>query len=113
MPPRERLEADLIKTFAAKSKLARESRKRRRNGTGAIDLSIDDSSLGRRILIASSGCSTAVVWNPWVEVAASMADLDDDDYRHMLCVETANAGPETVEIAAGNAYRLTAEYTIR
>jgi len=77
------------------------------------DLSIDDSSLGRRILIASSGCSTAVVWNPWVEVAASMADLDDDDYRHMLCVETANAGPETVEIAAGDAYRLTAEYTIR
>lgn len=77
------------------------------------DLSIDDSSLGRRILIASSGCSTAVVWNPWVEVAASMADLDDNDYQRMLCVETANAGPETVEIAAGDAYRLTAEYTIR
>jgi glucose-6-phosphate 1-epimerase len=77
------------------------------------DLIIDDSSLGRRILIASSGCSTAVVWNPWVEVAASMADLDDNDYQRMLCVETANAGPETVEIAAGDAYRLTAEYTIR
>ena len=67
----------------------------------------------RSIVIASSGCSTAVVWNPWVEIAASMADLDDDDYRRMLCVETANAGPETVEIAAGEAYRLVAEYTIR
>ena len=77
------------------------------------DLTIDDSSLGRKIVIASSGCSTAVVWNPWVEIAASMADLDDDDYQRMLCVETANAGPETVEIAAGKAYRLTAEYTIR
>jgi hypothetical protein len=43
MPPRERLEADPIKTFAAESKLTRESRKRRRNGTGAVDLSIDDS----------------------------------------------------------------------
>jgi nucleoid-associated protein YgaU len=43
MPPRERLEADPIKTFAAKGELARESRERRRNGTGAVDLSIDDS----------------------------------------------------------------------
>ena len=77
------------------------------------DLTIDDSSLGRSIVIASGGCSTAVVWNPWVEIAASMADLDDGDYRHMLCVESANAGPETVEIAAGEAYRLVAEYTIR
>jgi glucose-6-phosphate 1-epimerase len=77
------------------------------------DITIDDSSLGRRIVISSSGCSTAVVWNPWAEIAASMADLDDDDYQHMLCVETANAGPETVEIAAGETYRLAAEYTIR
>ena len=77
------------------------------------DLTIDDASLGRKIVIASSGCSTAVVWNPWAEIAASMADLADDDYQHMLCVETANAGPETVEIAAGETYRLAAEYTIR
>jgi len=76
------------------------------------DLTIDDSSLGRRIVIASSGSSTAVVWNPWVEIATSMADLADDDYRRMLCVETANAGPETATIAAGGAYRLAAEYTI-
>jgi glucose-6-phosphate 1-epimerase len=73
---------------------------------------IDDESLGRKIHITSSGCSTAVVWNPWSEIAASMGDLGDDDYRKMLCVETANAGPETVEIAAGGEYRLEAEYTI-
>ncbi len=76
------------------------------------DLTIDDASLERKIAIASSGCSTAVVWNPWVEVAASMADLDDDDYLQMLCVETANAGPETVTITAGDCYRLTVEYSI-
>ncbi len=76
------------------------------------DLTIDDASLERKIAITSSGCSTAVVWNPWVEIAASMADLDDDDYLQMLCVETANAGPETVTIAAGDCYRLTAEYSI-
>ena len=76
------------------------------------ELVIEDESLGRKIRIASKGCSTAVVWNPWSEIAASMGDLNDDDYRKMICVETANAGPETVEIAAGSEYRLEAEYTI-
>jgi glucose-6-phosphate 1-epimerase len=76
------------------------------------ELVIEDESLGRKIRIVSTGCSTAVVWNPWSEIAASMADLSDDDYRKMICVETANAGPETVEVAAGSIYRLEAEYTI-
>jgi glucose-6-phosphate 1-epimerase len=76
------------------------------------ELVIDDDSLGRRIRITSSGCSTAVVWNPWIEIAASMGDLDDNDYRKMLCVEAANAGPETIVIIPGDEYRLEAEYTI-
>lgn len=76
------------------------------------ELVIDDESLERKIRIAASGCSTAVVWNPWNEIAASMSDLNDDDYRKMICVETANAGPETVEVAAGGSYQLEAEYTI-
>jgi len=76
------------------------------------ELVIDDESLGRKIRIVSRGCSTAVVWNPWIDITASMGDLNDDDYRNMICVETANAGPETVEISAGSEYRLEAEYTI-
>ena len=76
------------------------------------ELMIDDASLARKIRITSRGCSTAVVWNPWIEIAASMGDLGDDDYRKMLCVETANAGAETIDIVAGGEYRLEAEYTI-
>ena len=76
------------------------------------ELVIDDEVLGRKVRITSSGCSTAVVWNPWIEIAASMGDLDDNAYRNMICVETANAGPETIAISAGGEYRLVAEYTI-
>jgi glucose-6-phosphate 1-epimerase len=76
------------------------------------ELVIEDEALGRKIHIKSEGCSTAVIWNPWIDIAASMADFDDDDYRKMICVETANAGPESVEIVAGGEYRLEAEYTI-
>lgn len=78
----------------------------------AGELVIDDASLGRRIRIRSAGSSTAVVWNPWAEKATAMADLGDDDYRRMVCVETANAGPETVAIAPGSVYRLQADYSI-
>jgi glucose-6-phosphate 1-epimerase len=76
------------------------------------ELVIDDAALGRKIHIKSDGCSTAVVWNPWIKVAKAMADLGDDDYKNLLCVETANAGPETVEVPAGGEYSLTAEYRI-
>ena len=73
---------------------------------------IEDEALGRKIHITSRGCSTAVVWNPWADIAASMGDLDDGDYRKMICVESANAGPETIAIDAGDEYRLEAEYRI-
>ena len=106
----DKLENSLEKTQSGAVVVDREVDRIYTGVTG--DLVIDDGSLGRRIRIASSGCSTAVVWNPWIDVAAAMGDLDDQDYRRMICVETANAGPESVEIPAGEAYRLEAEYTI-
>ncbi|MBA0866864.1 hypothetical protein Goshw_025134 [Gossypium schwendimanii] len=30
-----------------------------------------------------------VVWNPWDKKAKALADFGDDEYKHMLCVETA------------------------
>jgi glucose-6-phosphate 1-epimerase len=29
------------------------------------------------------------VWNPWIERSAEIADMEANDYRHMLCIETA------------------------
>ena len=76
------------------------------------DLSIVDEALGRRILIRSISSSTAVVWNPWVAIAKQMADLADDDYQRFICVETANAAEEIVEIPSGGEGRLIARYSI-
>ena len=69
-------------------------------------LIIDDAALGREIRIASSGSNTAIVWNPWSGNSAEMADLKDDDYQRFICVETANAADEVVEVPAGGEYRL-------
>ena len=76
------------------------------------DLVIDDPVLGRRIRVASEGSASAVVWNPWAVTAAAMADLGDEEYTGMLCVETTNAGPDAVVINPGENYRLVAHYSI-
>jgi glucose-6-phosphate 1-epimerase len=65
-------------------------------------LTIEDAALGRKIQIISTGSSTAIVWNPWSEIAANMADLGDDEYQRFVCVETANAAEEVIEVAAGD-----------
>jgi glucose-6-phosphate 1-epimerase len=75
-------------------------------------LVINDAALGRRINITSTGSHTAVVWNPWADISASMGDLRDDDYQRFVCVETANAATDTVEVMAGGQYRMGAEYQV-
>jgi glucose-6-phosphate 1-epimerase len=75
-------------------------------------LVIHDDALGRKIKIHSEGNDTAVVWNPWIAIAQEMADLNDDDYQRFICVETTNAADDVVEVAAGEVYRLSAEYCV-
>lgn len=75
-------------------------------------LKISDQSLGRSININSTGAKSSVVWNPWEETAARMADLGNNDYQHMLCVETTNAGPDQVTVESGSEYRLVANFSI-
>ncbi|MCF6217251.1 MAG: D-hexose-6-phosphate mutarotase [Gammaproteobacteria bacterium] len=75
-------------------------------------LEIDDAARSRAVQIESTGNKTSVVWNPWREKSANMADLDDEAYQHFVCVETANAADDRIEIAAGESYRLTAYYRV-
>jgi len=75
-------------------------------------LQIDDPSLGRRIHIERGGSRSAVVWNPWTDKARAMSDFGNDEYRHMLCVETTNAADDRVELPGGSSYRLMTRYRI-
>ncbi len=75
-------------------------------------LTIDDASLGRRISIQAESSASAVVWNPWVDTSKAMADLDDQDYKRFICVETVNAGPDVVSLAAGAQARISVSYRI-
>ena len=81
--------------------------------TGVVgDLLIDDTDLRRRIVIQAKGSRSAVVWNPWIGKATAMADLRNDAYQRMLCVETSNVGPDAVTLEPSEESRLMARYSI-
>lgn len=44
---------------------------------------------GKLQISQSASCTETVVWNPGAVLSQKMADLPDDGYRHMLCVEAA------------------------
>ena len=54
----------------------------------------------RSLGINADSFPDVVVWNPWVARSAAIADLPDDGFRRMLCVEAA-AAREPVRVPAG------------
>ena len=68
---------------------------------------IDDPALGRTITIEKAGSNSTVVWNPW-ENARQIADMADDEYHTMVCLETTNAGDDTISLAPGQEHTLSA-----
>ena len=69
---------------------------------------VDDRVLDRRLIVDKTGSASTVVWNPWATKAAGIADLEPDDWRRMVCVETANAADDAVTLAAGARHVMTA-----
>ncbi|CAA6804641.1 MAG: Aldose 1-epimerase [uncultured Thiotrichaceae bacterium] len=72
---------------------------------------VDDASK-RSIRIDALGSRSAVVWNPWVEGARAMADLQADDYQKFICVETTNAGTDMVEVMPDSSHTLGVMMTL-
>lgn len=54
--------------------------------------------------IHSQGFPDVVVWNPWVDKCAALADMPADGWRHMLCVEAAAAERPVVVAPGGEWY---------
>jgi glucose-6-phosphate 1-epimerase len=46
----------------------------------------------RTTRVEKEGFADWVIWNPWVERGAALADLEPEGYRRMVCVEAAAAG---------------------
>jgi glucose-6-phosphate 1-epimerase len=61
----------------------------------------------QRIHVTSGNHDSVVVWTPWLEGASAMADMSDDGYRTMLCVEAAITAEAGVVIAPDEEHSLS------
>ena len=72
---------------------------------------IEDPGLHRTLTIEKQHSSTTVVWNPFPEGSATLADLAPDSWQHFLCVEAANTGTNAITLAPGQSHTLEARIT--
>jgi glucose-6-phosphate 1-epimerase len=57
----------------------------------------------RGVAMSTKNLNDAVVWNPWIDKAKSMADFGDEEYKEMVCVEAA-AIDEPVKVKPGESW---------
>lgn len=58
----------------------------------------------RTIAVAKRGSRSTVVWNPWQELTATMADMQPDAWLHMTCIETANVADNAITLPPGETH---------
>lgn len=71
-----------------------------------------DPGLHRTIRTGKENSATTVVWNPWQQGAASIADLGDNEWQHMTCVEASNILGSAITLAPGQRHTMIATLTI-
>jgi len=75
-------------------------------------ITLSDEQLQRRINIASADNNAMVVWNPWQAGAKAFADMPDDGYQTMFCLEPAIIGKKAVTVSAGASHTLTTTLSV-
>lgn len=73
---------------------------------------VHDRVWNRRIIVEKSGSDSTVVWNPWIDKTKGMSDMAPDDWKEMICVETANAADNAVHLSPGASHKLTASIRV-
>lgn len=72
---------------------------------GNIELA--DKQLDRSITINNEGNDSEVLWSPWIKGAEAFADMPDDGYQTMFCIESAITAKHGQQIEAGQTHHLT------
>jgi glucose-6-phosphate 1-epimerase len=72
------------------------------------EMELEDPVSRRRVRVAKENSLTSVVWNPWVQKARALSDLGDEEWIHMICLETSNVGAFAVDLAPGQQHTMRA-----
>jgi glucose-6-phosphate 1-epimerase len=73
---------------------------------------LSDPIWNRQIIVQKNGSDSTVVWNPWVEKTQGISDMAPDEWKDMVCIETANAGENAVHLPAGASHTLAASIRV-
>ena len=73
---------------------------------------VEDQASGRTLEIAKEHSENTVVWNPWAELTAGLADMEPNGWHGMLCVETANVGEAAITLAPGRTHTMEARVSV-
>lgn len=73
---------------------------------------LDDPASRHRIIITNENSRTTVVWNPWEQKAKALADLRDDEWTQMICVETCNVSEFAVDLGPGQEHTMKSTIAI-
>lgn len=73
---------------------------------------VEDEGWGRHIVIDKEGAASSVVWNPWAEKAAAMADLGDPAWRGMVCLETGNIADNEIRLAPAARHEMSTTISV-
>jgi glucose-6-phosphate 1-epimerase len=69
--------------------------------------------VGRRMLrTQKQDSSSTIVWNPWRDGAASLADLGEEEWREMLCVEGGNILESAIVLKPGQAHSMIVSISV-
>ena len=68
-----------------------------------------DLVLGRGVRTTKGNSSTTIVWNPWRQGAAKLADLGDEEWKQMICVEASNILGGAISLDPGEEHTMHAE----
>lgn len=73
---------------------------------------VEDMAFNRKIAVTNTGNNAVVVWNPWAELSRSMADMADNSYQTMVCVES-TVHDRSIHLAANESHILTTQLTVK
>ncbi|MFC7406871.1 D-hexose-6-phosphate mutarotase [Georgenia alba] len=76
------------------------------------DVTVHDPGLGRRLTVTKQGSASTIVWSPWSAKAAAMADLGEEHWTGMVCVEPANVLHDGIVLEPGASHTTTVTYAV-
>ncbi|WP_028865088.1 D-hexose-6-phosphate mutarotase [Psychromonas aquimarina] len=72
-----------------------------------LSVLLDDKQFNRQLIMQNSGNDSEVLWTPWVDGAAAFADMPDNGYQTMFCIESAVTAKQGITVAPGQSHTLS------